>query len=124
MATHNLLRPGHYTQHRHETGTPVTVDPATDATNPDRRALLNCRGYQGLVGTVKIAGGGTVTLQALAYDAEADELYELDTQGPLADGEAFTFDVAQLRTYLRISTLTGAPTDVEVLVAPTQPVGL
>lgn len=114
----NALEFGKFHRHRIATGAPVAADGAVSGTFPNRKSLLNAAGWDSIVYKVSIAGGGTATLEFLAYDEEADTFGILATTAALSDGAIGVLDVYGLRVFARIKTIGANPTSVEIRVAP------
>jgi hypothetical protein len=109
---------GVFSRHRLKTGAPVAADAAPDGSFPNRRALLNCRGWDTIIGRVELTGGvgPTVDLEPLLYDQDTDSFAKHTLTGALATGDAFECLVVSGRVFLRINAVAGAPTAVEIRV--------
>jgi len=112
-----------YIRHREVDGAPVAADSATLATvlaaNP--RSTADAAGYKTIKGFVKLTGGGTVVLQPLELVKLPDGTEFFAVAGAntaaLADGDAFSIQVDGAFLFLRLNTIGGAPTKVELFIA-------
>ncbi len=113
------------TIHRVKTGAPVAADPVT-LSQILISGAIQCDGWASLDGFIKLAGGTTPTVSLVPLmvadygDTDGSEVVEYivmgTAMGPYSDGDSFRVDVARGRLYLRISAVTGNPTEVKILL--------
>lgn len=116
----NRLYPGQFSNHRTIKGTPVAADAEVSSTFPNRRGMLNTDGYQEIMVRLELDGGTTptATLQVLGYDESADSFSVLGTMTAVSSCAVDVIPTYGLRVFLRLSAVTGSPTEVRIRVAP------
>jgi len=112
-----------YIRHREVNGAPVAAE-STDlavllAANP--RSTADAAGYKTVKGFVRLTGGGTVVLQPLELvklpDATEFLAVAAANTGALSSGDGFEVTANGAFLFLRLNTIGGAPTKVEVFLA-------
>lgn len=104
-----------FTQLREKTGAPVVADIAQDSGH-----LLNALGYETVLVVPVLTGGAgpTAELTPYLYDEDRDTYYPHTSSGLLSSGQVIEVAPMGFRLFVGISAVNGAPTKIEILVAP------
>lgn len=99
------------------TGAPVTDDSATisDANFPPGAALIS-GGWKSLIVRVALTGGATPTCKVQPLMRVGDGWAAMEKSYVLSDGWGYVFESMGRDVYLRVESIAGAPTGIELLV--------
>lgn len=113
-----------YSRHREVDGTPVAAD-STDlatvlAANP--RSTHDCSGFKTVKGFVRLTGGAAPTvvlqpLELLKYEGGEHLAVTGANTVALSNGDAFDVTANSAFLFMRLNTITGNPTKVEIFLA-------
>lgn len=114
----NTVDATRWSEHRVVSGAPVAADAAPSGAFPSRSGLLNAKGYDTILASVRLEGGAapTVTLQPLVYDEDLDDFAKHALTGALSDGDTVELLVVGGRAFLRIEATAGNPTKVQIRI--------
>ena len=113
------LKRGEFSTFRVITGAPAAKDADVSSTFPKRTAVSFADDWNSIVVGAVFTGGTTPTVdvEVLGYDEERDVFLDLGTV-TLSGAKGRVVDVFGLRFFLRISGVTGNPTGIEIVGAP------